>query len=51
MRKSVERIINHRAREAVIITEEQAGGSKGKATSDHIFTLKELIQLNKQKTK
>ena len=31
------------------MTEEQAGGSKGKATSDHILTLKELIQISKQK--
>ena len=45
--KSFERIINNRAREDVIMTEEQAGGSKGKATADHILTLKELIQIKK----
>ena len=46
--KIFERMINNRAWEEATMTEEQGGGSKGKATTDHILTLKELININKQ---
>ena len=41
--KVFERMINERAKEQVRMTELQAGGSKGRATVDHILVLKEII--------
>jgi hypothetical protein len=44
--KVFERLINNRAIERVSMTDAQAGGRKGRATDDHILTLKQLIQIN-----
>ena len=41
--KMFERIINERALKEIIITENQAGGQKGRSTSDHIALLQEMI--------
>ena len=41
--KVYERIINERAKEKVNMTENQAGGQKGKATTDHLLILNETI--------
>lgn len=42
--KVFERILNERARAVTNMTENQAGGQKGKATVDHLLTLNETIQ-------
>ena len=48
--KLFERILNNRAKEKINITENQAGGQKGKATTDHLVVLKETIkEIRKQK--
>ena len=49
--KVFERIINERAKEKIKMTELQAGGSKGRATVDHILILKEVITYLKNKRK
>ena len=46
--KLYERIINNRAREKIQISEAQAGGQAGKATSDHIRTLTDLITIGRE---
>ena len=43
--KVYERIINNRAKEKLIISEAQAGGQKGKSTSDHIRAHNDLITI------
>ena len=48
--KLFERILNNRAKEKINIYEKQAGGQKGKATTDHLVVLKETIkEIRKQK--
>ena len=42
--KLFERILNNRAEGKINITENQAGGQKGKATTDHLVVLKETIK-------
>jgi hypothetical protein len=44
MGKFFERIINDRALKEAIITDAQAGGKKGRATTDHLLVLKETIK-------
>ena len=41
--KVFERVLNARTTQEINITENQAGGQKGKATSDHILLLKEAV--------
>lgn len=43
--KTFERIINIRSIPQINITEAQAGGQKGKATTDHIMTLNEILKI------
>ena len=52
MGKLHERIINNRITKEVEISEAQAGGQKGKATTDHLLILKDLIKdaQNRKKT-
>ena len=52
MGKLYERIINNRITKEVEITEAQAGGQKGKATTDHLLILKDPINdaQNRRKT-
>lgn len=47
--KMFERIINERILEKINITDEQAGGRKKRATTDHINVLKTIIRGNKTK--
>ena len=48
--KLFERILNKRAKEKINITENQARGQKGKATTDHLVVLRETIkEIRKQK--
>ena len=49
--KVYERIINRRAMEKVNMTENQAGGRKGRATVDHIRALCDLIQIGRKERK
>ena len=49
--KLVERIVNERAKTQINISEAQAGGKKGSATVDHIITLKEAINNERNKKK
>ena len=49
--KLYERIINNRAKQLITITEAQAGGIKGKSTSDHIRTLNDLIHIGRENNK
>ena len=49
--KMFERIMNDRMNEKIHITENQAGGQKGKSTTDHILLLKEIIKEGKRKKK
>ena len=49
--KTFERIINHRLENIVNVTDEQAGGRKGKSTVDHIAALQTIIEWNKQEKK
>ena len=51
MGKMYERIINNRISSKIDMTEAQAGGQKGKATTDHLLIIKELIQKAKQQRK
>ena len=44
MGKMYERIINNRATGKIDMTQAQAGGQKGKSTTDHILIIKELTQ-------
>ena len=43
--KLYERIINNRVLAEINITDAQAGGQKGRATTDHLLVLKELIKI------
>jgi hypothetical protein len=43
MGKAYERIINQRSISLVNISDAQAGGEKGRATTDHLMVLKETI--------
>ena len=43
MGKTFERIINNRVKAQIKITDNQAGGKEGRATSDHIMTLQSTI--------
>ena len=47
--KVYERIIDNRIRHQIRISEDQAGGIKGKSTTDHLLIIKEIIQNNKDK--
>ena len=49
--KMYERIINNRVMKSVEMTEAQAGGQKGKSTTDHILIIKELMQKAKEEKK
>ena len=49
--KVFERIMNDRMNGQIKITENQAGGQKGKSTTDHILLLQELIKEGKRKKK
>jgi hypothetical protein len=49
--KLYERIINNRTLEQVNISDAQAGGKKGRATTDHIMILKEITQIAKNQSK
>ena len=51
MGKMYERIINNRVTKAITMTQAQAGGQKGKATTDHILILKELVTKAKEQKK
>ena len=42
--KILERIINDRIEKKINITQNQAGGQKGRSTSDHIVLIKEIIR-------
>ena len=46
--KLYERIINNRVSNLIEMTQAQAGGQKGKSTTDHILIIKELIQKAKE---
>lgn len=47
--KYFERVVNNRVKEEVQMSEAQAGGQEGSATTDHIITVKELIKLSKKR--
>ena len=49
--KTMERLINNRLIKQVNITEAQAGGQKGKSTTDHLLILKDTIQHIKNQRK
>ncbi len=49
--KVMERVINNRAKEKVNVSHAQAGSKQGSATVDHILTLKEAIQTERNKKK
>ena len=49
--KVYERIINERSMKMVNISDAQAGGKRGAATTDHLLILKETIQNHKNKGK
>ena len=49
--KLYERIVNNRVTEDVDMTQAQAGGQKGKSTTDHILIIKELIQKAREQKK
>ena len=51
MGKVFERIIDTRTKEQINITDEQAGGRKNRATTDHIAILNDIIQENKKRKK
>ena len=51
MGKMYERIINNRTTEKIDMTQAQAGGQKGKSTTDHILIIKELTQKAKEMKK
>ena len=48
MGKMYERIINNRATEEIDMTQAQAGGQKGKSTTDYILIIKEIAQKAKE---
>ena len=49
--KVFERIMNERMKGEIKITENQAGGQKGKSTTDHIMLLQEIIKEGKRQKK
>ena len=49
--KMFERIMNDRMNVKINITENQAGGQKGRSTTDHILLLKEIIAEGKRRKK
>lgn len=49
--KFFERLVNNRAKDRVTMSDNQAGGKKGRATEDHIIVLKQLLQINKNEGK
>ena len=49
--KMYERIINNRVAESIEMTQAQAGGQKGRSTTDHILIIKELMQKAKEDKK
>ena len=51
MGKMFERIVNNRAKQQVKISDAQAGGKEKRATTDHLFILKDVINAQKQKKK
>ena len=46
--KMFERLVNNRISPIVNMSDAQAGGMKGRATTDHILALKELINIAKK---
>ena len=49
MGKLFERLLDERIKNTINITEAQAGGKRGKATSDHLLVINSLIKQTKQK--
>ncbi len=49
MGKFLERIINERAKEEIVMSEALSGGQRGASTVDHILTMKELINVGERK--
>jgi hypothetical protein len=49
MGKIFERMLDQRIKNSINITEAQAGGQRGKATSDHLLIINSLIKQNKLK--
>jgi hypothetical protein len=49
--KLYERIMNNRAIQQLNISDAQAGGKKGRATTDHLMILKDMIQVTKNQNK
>ena len=49
--KLFERMVNNRATPMVNMTDAQAGGIRGRATTDHLLTLKEAINIAKSQRK
>lgn len=49
--KLFERIINNRIEKSINISDEQAGGRKKRATTDHINVLKSIARMNKKRKK
>ena len=52
MGKIYERLLNNRAQKKLFISDAQAGGKKGRSTTDHILAVKELVskKLREKKT-
>ena len=49
--KTFERIVNNRSNQVITMSENQAGGKKGKSTADHIAVLNEAIHHARKKNK
>ncbi len=49
--KLYERVINNRVLKEIKIPDAQAGGKKGRATTDHLLIIKDIIQMAKNKRK
>ena len=45
--KTMERIVNNRAKNRITITDMQAGGKVKRSTTDHLLILKEIMQIQK----
>ncbi len=49
--KLYERVINNRVLKEINLSDAQAGGKKGRATTDHLLIIKDIIQMAKNKRK
>ena len=49
--KVLERLVNNRAEKVITMTDAQAGGRKGRSTSDHIMVLREMIKTAQNRRK